>query len=410
LAVGAAWVAFTLPTTSWLGWNEAIRAKYAADVLGYQQIAEAAPGLPPQGALLPQHAQHFAPHYLAGLLAHSTGIPLHAVYRVLALAVLAAIAIAVDRLLTDARVSPGSYVACMGALLTSPYLFRFDALAPGMLQDSTFALGATLCLLGLVGVRPLLSAAGLAVAVASRGDSAIMLAAVAPAWIALTPRGRRQRRRALALALATTVATAAATVAISQKFAGSGDVHGVRSLTLIGTLASLPGSIGTLGSHVARLFVGITAPATLTACALLLAFVSRRRLSTETAWSLVLCAAIVGEAFALNPGWLQGSQPRLTSFAVAPLAAASGLALGEIEKSGAWSWTPRSLALVCVAIAVASLQHHYASLRPASSAGEFLALELVCAAAMLTPFVHRAIALRARRRDASGTHVGALEP
>jgi len=138
-------------------------------VLEYQRIAEAAPRLPPHGSLLPQHAQHFAPHYLAGVIAQA-GIPLHVVYRILALATLALIAIAVDRVVVDAGIGGGSYVVCMGALLSSPYLFRFDALAPGMVQDATFALGATLALLGLVKTRTWLVALGLALAILGRGD------------------------------------------------------------------------------------------------------------------------------------------------------------------------------------------------------------------------------------------------
>lgn len=405
-----AWVAFTLPTTSWLGWNAAIAAKYSADVRGYQRIAEAAPGLPAKGVLLPQHAQHFAPHYLAGLLADASGIPLHAVYRILAFAALGAIALAVDRLLVNAGVSFGSYTASMGVLLTSPYLFRFDALAPGMLQDATFALGATLTLLGLVRLRTGLAALGLATAVAGRGDSALVLVVSALVWVALVAGWRERRLRAGLVMFAASAATAIATFAISQQFAGSGDVQGIRSFTIVGTIAALPGSVGKLGSHVARLFVGITGPTALAAGALLVAGLARRRLPTPTLPSLLFAAAIVGEAFALNPDWLQGSQPRLSSFAVGPLTAGAGLVLGGLEAAGAWSWTPRSLALVCAAIAIASLHHHYAVLRPASTAAGFFVLEVACTTAILAPFARRAAALRAGRRSAESVGADLLGP
>lgn len=410
LAVCGAWATFTLATTSWISWQAGIDAQYSSDVVGYERVARAAPGLPPAGALIPQHAQHFVPHYLAGTLADVTGLPLHLVYRVLALAVLALIALTVDRLLADASVGAGSYIVCMGALLTSPYVFRFSALAPGMLQDATFALGAAVALLGLVRRRTGLAALGVALAVAGRGDSAGAVGVAALGWIVLVGAWRPRRLRAASLVLATFAASELVTYGVSRRFAGGGDVHGFESFTLVGTLAALPGSVGTLGSHLARIFVGLTVPLALVCGCLLLAASLRRRFHTVTVASLAYSAAIVAQVVAMNPGWLQGSQPRLSSLGLAPLVAATGFLLGDLEQSRDWAWSPRTVAFSCVVIGVASLHLHYSVLRPATTPSRFLALELVSALLIAAPFVQRARRSRRPAQDTSPTSGSLASP
>jgi hypothetical protein len=389
--VCGAWVTFTLATTHWITWRAGIEAKYSTDVLDYERIARAAPGLPPRDSMLPQHALHFAPHYLAGLLADVSGLHLHLVYRILALLVLALIAVTVDRLLRDAKVGPSSYVVCMGALLTSPYVFRFDALAPGMLQDACFALGATVLLCGLVETSMLLVSAGIVVMVAGRGDSTVAVIAAALAWLALAEGWRPRRRRALLTTLAIYAATMVGAFAVSRQFSGSGDVHGVESFTLLGTLAALPGSVGTLGSHLARVFVGVTAPVAIVSGCLVLAAVRHRRLRWVSVASLLYATAIVAQTIAMNPGWLQGSQPRLSSFAVAPLVAAAGFLIGDLERERVWSWSTSTLALACGAVVLISLHLHYAVIRLATTPGRFFVLELAGALLLAAPFVWRAL-------------------
>jgi hypothetical protein len=211
--------------------------------------------------------------------------------------------------------------------------------------------------------------------------------------------GRRGRRLSSAAVVAvTTAAAAGVTVAISQEFSRSSDVTGFRSFTLAGTLLDLPASAGRLASHLARLSVGVTAPAALALGALLVAIAARRRLSAAAWWSLGFAAAILAEVFVLNPDWLQGSQPRLASLAVPPLVAAAGWLLAELEHGKTWSWTVGGAGLACAGITIASLHHHYTVLRPVSTAGGFLLLECVGAAAILTPFARRALALHTARQ------------
>jgi hypothetical protein len=394
---------FGLLTDRWLGWNAAIRAQYATDVLDYQRIAAKAPGLLHGDQIIPQHAQRFAVHWLVGTVADGTGVPLHAAYRIAAVVALVLIALVVDRILATRPVGPATYAVVMGALVTSPYLFRFDLIAPGMLADATFALGAGLTLLGLVRVGIGTTAAGLVVAAASRADTTSGLVILVVVWVLLAPDWRGTRRIPAAVGLAACgLATAALTYAVGDRFSKPGDVHGVRSFTLVGTLLDLPGSARELGEHVVRIWVGVAPPLALVAGALLVAAAAGRlRAFSFAAWaSLAFGLVVVAETFVINPSWLQGSQPRLASFALAPLVAAAGLLLGELEETGTWRWTSAAVGVVAVGVAIGSLHHNYVSPRVVTTAGGFFALELVATVVILAPFARRA----ARRRDARESH------
>src|SRR5205823_3743581 len=120
---------------------------------------------------------------------------------------------------------------------------------------------------------------------------------------------------------------------LSRRFSGSGDVHGIRSFTIVGALLELPGSLHALAEHVARLAVGVTAPAAVALGAALAARGRAGRLGGQTWAALGLSAVVIGEALLLNPGWLQGSQPRLAALGLPTLAAAAGMLLGRYESA-----------------------------------------------------------------------------
>ncbi|HEY1367166.1 MAG TPA: hypothetical protein VGF23_08640 [Gaiellaceae bacterium] len=373
-------------------------------MLEYERIAARAPGLLHGEQILPQHAQRFVVHWLVGTISDVTGAPLHATYRVAAVIVLVLIALVVDRILAAREVGPSTYAVCMGALVTSPYLFRFDLIAPGMIADATFALGAALTLLGLVRGRFGSTAAGLAIAAVSRGDTTSGLVIVVVAWVLLGPEWRlgrtAGRRVAEAVGLAAVaIAAGAATYAVGDGFSKQGDVHGFRSFTLVGTLLDLPGSARGLGEHVVRIWVGVAPPLALVAGALVVAAATGRlRAFSFAAWaSLAFGLVVLAETFVINPGWLQGSEPRLASFGLAPLVAAAGLLLGELEEAGTWRWSGAATAVVLLGVAIGSLHHNYVEPRIVTTAGAFFALELVATAVILAPFVRSATA---RRRDA----------
>jgi hypothetical protein len=170
--------ALVLATTQWWGWEAAMRQGLDTDVRSYQQIARAAPQLPSQD-LPQQHAERFAAHWLVGVL--SSESTLHTAYYVAAILALAAIVAVFHIHAARTGAALNAYLPALLVLVASPYLFRLDALGPGLVADAVFALGLT----GLV--------AALAVASTAR-QTAVPVGLVAAAVVLL--RSRRAGRAA----------------------------------------------------------------------------------------------------------------------------------------------------------------------------------------------------------------------
>ncbi len=67
LVFGCAWLGFVWATTHWYSWQQMIDLRYGTDMVEYERVARAAPGLPDQ-PLPSQHADRFIPHYLVGVV------------------------------------------------------------------------------------------------------------------------------------------------------------------------------------------------------------------------------------------------------------------------------------------------------------------------------------------------------
>src|SRR5262249_39013396 len=154
-------------TQAWPSWEAGIRGRFAADVVSYEQIARAAPGLPSQ-PLPQQHAERFPVHWTGGVISDATGAGLHLVYRVVTIALLLAlIAVVVDalqRLKLDLR----ARAVLVGVLVASTYPVRFLLAAPGMAADALFLVGLAVVVWAFVADREEVVVAGLVVAVLGR--------------------------------------------------------------------------------------------------------------------------------------------------------------------------------------------------------------------------------------------------
>lgn len=142
------WAAFLVLTNKWLGWNEAIEYVTAYDINLYQKITTAAPSFPIE--MIHSHiAQRFFPHYFVGVVSKALEIPYPRIYFILFI-VLATFQIwATHRALLAYKLSQTSFFVCMSALLASPYVLRYYAVVPGMVQDVLFNLGMAILLMGL---------------------------------------------------------------------------------------------------------------------------------------------------------------------------------------------------------------------------------------------------------------------
>jgi hypothetical protein len=85
--------------------------------------------------------------------------------------------------------------------------------------------------------------------------------------------------------------------------------------------------------------------------------------------------AVSGEAFLLNPKWINGSEPLLAALGAAFLAVAAAAALGSLD-AGRWALGLTGGLVALGALAVMSLNHRYAAITPVSTPGQFAALTL----------------------------------
>jgi O-antigen/teichoic acid export membrane protein len=377
VVVAAVW-AFVAATTRWLPWEQPIRERFAADVDDYERIAVAAPHLTwPQ---ITGHLSMWPVHYVVGVIAKVTHLPLHATYYVCAFAVLGSIVVLADRLLLALGVGPTAYVLGMSTLLLDPYVFRYLALAPGMINDGVFIAGAGLAALGLVRGRLAWVSAGVAAAAVGRGVSVPPLLVAAALCLVFIPfRAAPLWRRLVDAALVVVPAIVAVGVAYAIGKTTPGHAEAVKDccavtdVTVLGDLVRLPGSAGALALHLFRTAIGLAVPAALAVGAAVVLGPARLRSMPRALWQLlVLVGAMVAQPLLISSGWNAGAEPRLTALAVLPAVAAAAVLLDAIATKLAL----RDVGVLVGFAALASLSHRFASIGP-RRASEFAAVEAV---------------------------------
>jgi hypothetical protein len=370
----AGWLAFVWLTTHWYSWQRTIDLLFGSDMQEYERVARAAPGVP--NAPLPsQHAARFVPHYLVGLVSDGLGVGDRTVYYVAAFLLLLAILAVVDRTIAPLSLRLPEYALCIGAVIANPYLFRFLVVAPARLADSVFILGGAVALLGLLRARGSLLVAGLVVATLGRSEAVLPLLVLAPLGVGLSPawRSRPGRTRAVAGALAVAAPVAAyVVIRIVDATFSVADHPGFMGLTIFGALADLPGSARNIGGQLARTAVGVAGVAALIAGIV----VARRRDPRRpgapfAAWAaLAGGAAVALEAVALNPIWLNGSEPLLAALGTAMLAVAAA----ELAAATRLRLSPGPAALAVGGLVLASLHHRFSSISPVSTPAAYAGL------------------------------------
>ena len=381
LAAAGAWLAAVFTTTHWYSWDRTVELLFGSDMPEYERVARAAPGFTDE-PLPSQHADRFVPHYLVGLLSDGVHVGLRPVYYVVAFVLLGLVVLIVDRLIAPFGLRRLEYAIAIGALIANPYVFRFLAICPARLADSVFILGALLALLGLLRCNALVLVAGLCAATMGRSEAVFPLVALAPIGVLLSSDWRAKPRK---------TGIAAATCAFALPIALYGvirladhtfsyrDHPGFFALTIFGTFRDLPGSGGRFGLHLARIVVGIAG-----AVAILLGALVARRLGRYSALPFPFWAALAGgiavsgEAFLLNPTWINGSEPLLAALGAAFFAVAAAAALASLDRER-WSLGVAGGLVALGALAVTSLNHRYASISPVSTKAQFAALTAVAA-------------------------------
>jgi hypothetical protein len=370
--VPAAWAGAVLATQAWPSWSTGIREQFAGDVVSYEQIARAAPGLP-AGPLPQQHAERFPIHWAIGTVADLTRAGLHGAYRTvsvgLLLAIVAAVAFTLRRLELDLR----TRFVLTGLIVASAYPVRYLLAAPGMAADALFLLGLATALWALVADEDGVLVAGLLVAALGR-QTAVPLAVVA----ALVLLARRRYRVAVAAALLPTLLYVVLRL-VAERFSNGG---------ALGSSSSIGSAIGhplELASHLGRTALVLAVPAAVAAGAWL-----RTRVLPASA-PLALAAAVVVQPLVLSPDVVAKNEPRLTGLALPALAIAlappvRAAMLGAAETGG-----------LCVAILLSSFHARYSDVGLAHT-WEWAVLVAACAAAVFVTLAR----VQAKSRVPSG--------
>lgn len=381
LATAGGWLAAVWATTHWYSWQRTIDLLFGSDMVEYERVARAAPGFTDE-PLPSQHADRFVPHYAVGLVSDGLHVGDRVVYYVVAFLFLALIVFLVDRLIAPLGLRRLEYTVAIGALIANPYIFRFLAICPARIADSVFILGGLVALLGLLRGNVWLLVVGLVAATLGRSEAVFPLAALAPFGVLLSSewqrRSPRSRYVAAACALLVPVAVYGLIRLVDHTFSVR-DHPGFFGLTIFGTFRDLPESSGRFGLHLARIVVGIAG-----ALAILLGALVVRRLGRYSALGLPFWAALAGgiavsgEAFILNPAWIQGSEPLLSALGAAFFAVAAAAALASLD-IGRWRLGLWGGLIAVGALAVTSFNHRYASITPVSTRSQFAVLTVVAA-------------------------------
>jgi len=373
----------------WYGWQDAIRAGFAADARGYAQLARAAPGLPHRmHGFGYYNVQRFVPHWLIGLVSKATMLDLHLVYWIAATLVLLLIVFLADRLLVRVEPTLGEYAVGIGAIVASPYAFRFIAIAPATVSDGVFAAGVAAITLALLSGRPLLLAAGVLACVLGRPENMLVALPVLVVWLFLGDVWRDRPTWPRVVQAAALAAFVVGTYVVTRRLAISiapTEVPSFANATILGSLEALPGSARSLGSHVARTLAGLTVPLALLAGAL---FAGRGMPVPRRAWLCVaLGLAVALPSLGLSPAWAAHNEPRLSTLAAVPLVVAAVDLIRSLPPARrAIVNRPAGIGALLLAVGFASLHHRF-SIAPLHRAAAFAALELACAVAIVAVLV-----------------------
>ena len=375
--VVASLLASFLMTQRWLSWGGAIRYLGEGDVLSYEPMAKAAPGLPTDriGAA---YTARFPVHYMVGLLADGTPLTVRGTYAAAAGACIATVLWLAWSSMRHLRVALPWRVVLLAVLLLNAYAFRYYVMAPGMLADLVFVVGLATSVHGVFTRRNGMLFVGAVLAACSR-QTAMLALPVLAVWSILAARNdpdRRSRGVVAALVATAPFVTGVAVSAITKPFTSPFGLR-IPEDTILPLLADLPSTLPELGTHAMRVAIPFPLPLVVLGAVVL----GRLRLGAGLGvhfWGLLaVSAAVVAQPLGVSddyPGFAF-NEPRLSALGLFPTVLAIAVLVADTRLS---IGSGRALA-VLAAVAIASLHHLYTVVGPASLS-QFVATQLVMAA------------------------------
>lgn len=384
LAAVAALLAFLAATNRWLSWNGAFALLLPHDETDYAAIARAVPGLPAGHAIQLQHGERFAFHWLIGVVARVLQLGAEHAYAIAAPLAVVAVCVVLWAVLASVGIGIRGFAICTAALVLNAYSFRYYVLAPGYVADLLFDLGTLVTVLGLVARRYPVLLAGVVVAALARQTELPVSVAVAAA-VAFAEPWRSRHGRGGRLALAAAPVVLAVVIYLVEEHVARGFTYDptpdLAHMTVLAELEALPHGAGTLGQHLLRSVNGLLAVAALLVVALVALRERIRALPVEFWGPLAIGLLIAVQPLVFSAQYAAKNETRLAVLGLGPLVCALAVLLSELERRGrelrGWA-----LAAVLAVLAVDSLHHIY-TVVGTSSARQTVALQIVCAAALL---------------------------
>ncbi len=398
--------AILLLTNRWLSYQEGIEVLKAADTNSYMTIAQAAPNLPslvPEALLPTNHTARFIVPYLAGTIAHFTGISHERMFLVLTLLFCAIVVWAVHRILLELALSETQYTLSMALLIFNPYMFRYYLAVPAMVNDVVFVAGLALVLLGLMrGGFPLVLV-GSIVSIAGRQNALVFMPALA-VWMLW---GEKWREKGLQQALVRFGIVALSVVAVYVligRIIAPFSVRGMEGDALTGlvrwTFAPSAGKGKIFAEYVLRTVICLFFfKMILLAAALVLRLqgtsfkILLTSLPREFWLAMLFVAALYGFAFLGGPELFMSGVTRYVSHALPAMVLAFAIALKHF---GLFHDAETAPVLALGALAATSSFHHITTFGGTSSDKALYFAVIYCILAIFAGFV-AFIALRNRR-------------
>ncbi len=409
LLIVASVTAFLLLTNYWTGLASHTHP-WGTDVISYQAMAAAAPGLPhfPIGSA---YTQRFAPHYLVGLLNWATGMGIHPTYRVVWALCFAGLIGVFVQALRSLRLSTFVFALSFSLFVLDPYSLRESILTPGAIQDLTFVLGLGLLMWGLLDDMLALVLVGTAVAVLSR-QTELLVAPVAAYWVLRGPSWRERAAhvrcaRAVGVLLLTAllyIAMDLVTSSFTKRFEPSFPRD-----TILSLIVPTHGNLSTLASHLGRCAVPLIVPAAVILAVLVAGRLRNQptvRLPFEFYASLAIAAAVIVQPIGVSPSFpgFAHNEQRLVGIGLLPVAVAGAVALREGQLQGVLDLSRPTVCVVLAAMALGSLHHIFTRIGPPSLSA-FVALQILAAAVV---FIALVVPVRRTQRRGSPVSHGSV--
>ena len=361
--------ALVLVSNTWLGWESGIDLLHAVDVYSYEIIAESAPQLPSTTGdeISFQYGQRFVYHYIIGIVAKLTSLPLPVVYHGGVLATLILLTAAVARIVSEVGLTGFRSCVCVVLLVVNPYVIRYYLVVPGMIADVLFALFMAVTILGLLRKQIGIVLCGVLLAVLARQTQLLALPGLV-LWMVAGANWSDDSVKRKTLNVATLVGVHAVAYFVSSRVAEPftypvADFHLYYSVYTYFVLEF--DKLLALAEHILR--IGI--PHLMTGLFLGVAYakirksVSWKSLPAEFWACLIMVVSLAAQPFLMEPEYATHGQARHSSLALVAAITALALFFREYETHLRFRFSKRLGVLFFTLLFLSSL-HHMTSVSP----------------------------------------------